>query len=135
MMGEELNATAIGDLGVLGDRAYALVDRETGDVASAKHPKKWPNLFDCRAAFVEPPAADRELPPVRITLPDGSSVVSDDEDVDGRLSDVVGRGVTLERTAPEEATLEEYWPDMEGISPAGHRDTVTRERLGIAAPP
>jgi MOSC domain-containing protein len=135
MMGEELNAAEIGERGVLGDRAYALVDRETGDVASAKHPKKWPNLFDCRASFAKPPASDADLPPVRISLPDGDEVSSDDDDVDARLSGVVGREVTLARTAPEDATFEEYWPDMEGVSPDGHRDTVTRERLGIAAPP
>ena len=35
---------------MVGDRAYALVDTETGKVASAKHPKLWPNLFACRAA-------------------------------------------------------------------------------------
>jgi uncharacterized protein len=33
------------------------------------------------------------------------------------------------------AVFEEYWPDMEGLSPEGHRDTVTDERLGMAAPP
>ena len=28
---------------------------ETGKVASAKHPKVWPDLLRCRASFVEPP--------------------------------------------------------------------------------
>jgi uncharacterized protein YcbX len=135
MMGEELNASEIGERGVLGDRAHALVDRETGKVASAKHPKKWPRLFDCRAAFTAPPTDERDLPPVRITLPDGATVDSDDPDVDERLSALVGRPVTLERTAPPEAVLEEYWPDMDGVSPQGHRDAVTDERVGIAAPP
>lgn len=36
MMGEELNASAITALGVLGDRAFALVDEETDKVVSAK---------------------------------------------------------------------------------------------------
>ena len=35
MMGEELNASAVTDRGLLGDRAYALVDRSDGKVASA----------------------------------------------------------------------------------------------------
>jgi uncharacterized protein YcbX len=135
MMGEELDASAVSEQGLLGDRAYALVDAETGKVASAKNPKRWPNLFQCHAALTEPPETARELPSVRITLPDGATVSSDDPQVDDVLSDVVGRRVRLERTAPAEAVFEEYWPDMEGVSPEGHRDTVTDERLGAAAPP
>jgi len=46
MMGEELNATRIGLKGFEGDRVFALADPETGKIASAKNPSKWPNLFD-----------------------------------------------------------------------------------------
>jgi MOSC N-terminal beta barrel domain len=67
MTGEELDASAVTEQGVLGDRAYALIDAETGKVASAKNPKRWPNLFQCHAAFTEPPETARELPPVRVT--------------------------------------------------------------------
>jgi hypothetical protein len=135
MMGEELDASAVTEQGLLGDRAYALVDAETGKVASAKNPKRWPNLFQCHAALTEPPETARELPSVRITLPDGATVTSDDPGVDDVLSGVVGRRSTLERTAPAEPVLEEYWPDMEGLSPEGHRDTVTDEPMASAAPP
>ena len=55
MIGEELNATDVTTRGLLGDRAYALVDQATSKVASAKNPGKWPHLFDFRAAFVVPP--------------------------------------------------------------------------------
>src|ERR671939_847533 len=72
MLGEELNASAVTPRGLLGDRAYALVDRADGKVASAKNPRKWPQLFDCRAAFVDAPRPDAPLPAVRITLPDGT---------------------------------------------------------------
>jgi MOSC domain-containing protein len=47
MMGEELNATEIDEFGLLGDRAYAIVDSSDGKVASAKNPRKWPDLFNC----------------------------------------------------------------------------------------
>ena len=134
MLGEELDASAVGVRGLAGDRGYALIDRETGKVGSAKNPKKWPNLFDCRAEFLESPDPEAELPPVRITLPDGSTVSSDDPDVDEALSRVVRRPVTLSRTPPPEPVLEEHWPDMEGLSPEGHRDTVTDEKMGLAAP-
>ena len=55
MRGEELDATEVTGRGVLGDRAYALVDAETGRVVSAKNPRRWPNLFDLQAAYAEPP--------------------------------------------------------------------------------
>src|SRR5215216_4866674 len=55
MMGEELNAAEMTERGLLGDRAYALVDSSDGKVASAKNPRKWSQLFDFRAAFVAPP--------------------------------------------------------------------------------
>jgi uncharacterized protein len=135
MIGEEVDASAVTEQGLLGDRAYALVDAETGKVASAKNPKRWPDLFQCQAELTEPPEAAGELPPVRITLPDGTAVTSDDPGAGDTLSDMVGRRVTLERTAPSEAVFEEYWPDMDDVSPEGHRDTVTDERLGMAAPP
>lgn len=40
MMGEELNATEVTENGLLGDRAYALMDAETGKIISAKLPRK-----------------------------------------------------------------------------------------------
>jgi uncharacterized protein YcbX len=116
MMGEELNATEVTERGVLGDRAYALVDEETGKVASAKNPRRWPGLFDFRAAYVEPPRDAGSLPPARITLPDGEPVTTDQADVDRRLSAGVGRPVRLARSAPEGATAEGYWPDHDWLS-------------------
>src|SRR5213593_241051 len=86
MMGEELNATEVTERGLLGDRAYALVDGSDGKVASAKNPRKWPNLFDFRAALVEPPGIDANLPPVRITLPAGTIATSRQSDLDEVLS-------------------------------------------------
>src|SRR6266542_1720750 len=77
MMGEELNATEITSGGLLGDRAYALVDSANGKVASAKNPRKWPQLFDFRAALVDAPTPGGKLPPIRITLPDGTIVSSE----------------------------------------------------------
>ncbi len=44
MMGEELNASEVTPRGLLGDRAYAIVDGADGKVASAKNPRKWPQL-------------------------------------------------------------------------------------------
>jgi uncharacterized protein len=125
MMGEELNAIEVTDGGLLGDRAYAVVDSASGKVASAKNPGKWPRLFDFRAAFVEAPRPGASTPPVRITLPDGATVTSAQADVDRILAQALARPVTLEardRRAVAAAQAEEYWPDMEGLD---RRDTVT----------
>src|ERR671910_265497 len=51
MLGEELDAADLSQRGVVGDRAYALRDKQTGKVASAKHAKLWPDLLKCRASF------------------------------------------------------------------------------------
>ena len=40
MMGEELNATEVTERGLLGDRAYALVDSSDGKAATAKGAEK-----------------------------------------------------------------------------------------------
>jgi uncharacterized protein len=129
MMGEELNASEVTERGLLGDRAYALVDGSDGKVASAKNPRKWPNLFDFRAALVEPPRIDANLPPVRITLPAGTIATSRQSDLDEVLSKALNRTVTLSaigsatgHSGARSANAEEYWPDMEGLD---YRDTVT----------
>src|SRR6266498_5268610 len=91
MMGEELNASEVTERGLLGDRAYALVDSSDGKVASAKNPRKWSQLFDFRAAFVDPPRPGAKLPPVRITLPQGTVVTSAQSDVNQILSRALNR--------------------------------------------
>lgn len=131
MAGEELNAAEITRLGILGDRAYALVDRSDGKVASAKNPKKWPGLFDFRASFTDAPSVGVSAPAVRITLPNGAIVDSGDTSADKVLSQALTRDVALRAARQAEiesapsastATAEEYWPDIEGLE---HRDTVT----------
>src|SRR5437899_2210188 len=125
MMGEELNAVEVTERGLVGDRAYAVVDASDGKVASAKNPRKWPELFDFRAAFVDSPRTGARVPPVRITLPDGAIVTSEHADLGPTLSKALARQVTLEaagRGRPGAGTAEEYWPDMDGLD---HRDTVT----------
>ena len=132
MLGEELDEVDVDAGGVVGDRAFALVDVATGKVASAKHPKVWPGLLRCRASYVAPPRADEPSPRVRIELADGTSVMSDAPDVDAVLSRFFGREVRLARAAPEDFTLDQYHPDQEHLDPQGHRDEVTETKLGTA---
>jgi hypothetical protein len=113
MGGERVSGCAVGREGLEGDRAFAVVDPSDGTVASAKHPRKWGLLLQFQAAFVDGPDG-----PVRITFPDGSTATSDDPDVDRRLSDVLGRDVTLTRTVPDQPAYEAEWPDVDGVIPA-----------------
>jgi uncharacterized protein YcbX len=126
MQGEELNASTVTEQGLLGDRTYALVDGGDGKVASAKNPRKWPDLFAFRARFTAPPRPGSPLPAVQITLPDGTLVQSEQADLAGVLSSALGRNVTLLGQALEKPVLEEYWPDLEGLP---HRDAVTDEAM------
>jgi uncharacterized protein len=125
MLGEQINATEVTESGLLGDRAYALRDMSDGKIATAKNPRKWPNLFDYRATLVGVPIAGVKLPPACITLPDGATLDTERSDVSGTLSAALGREVRLEKIGAgqllKEAS-EEYWLDMEGLE---HRDTVT----------
>jgi MOSC domain-containing protein len=130
MMGEELNAAEVTERGLVGDRRFAVVDPSTGKVAGAKNPRKWGNFFDFRAAYVEPPKTGSKLPAVRLTLPDGTVVTSEQPDLARVLSNALGREVAFAEAQhggeSSGAQAEEYWPDMEGLD---YRDTVTEWEL------
>ena len=125
MQGEELTATEVTERGLLGDRAYALIYSVDWKAETAKQPKKWPTLFGFRATFIEPPRRDASVPPVRITLPDGTTATSQQAGLNELLSKALSRTVKLNAAGHGQAgtvNAEEYWPDMEGLD---FRDTVT----------
>jgi uncharacterized protein YcbX len=126
MQGEELNASIIGERGLLGDRAYALIDAGDGKVASAKNPRKWPNLFAFRASYGEEPRTGGEPAPVRITLPNGTFAAGNQANLSSLLKPILGRETALKAAVPDKPVLEEYWPDIEGLD---HRDKVTDEAM------
>src|SRR5262245_9051475 len=95
MQSEELNGALMTGRGLLGDRAYAIREEATGHIASAKHPRKWHKLFQCRAAYTEPPQPDQPLPPIWITLPDGAVISSAQAEVNQVLSGGLGSEVAL----------------------------------------
>jgi uncharacterized protein YcbX len=132
MKGEPIDQAELTARGLVGDRAYALIDVDTGKVVSAKSVKLFPRMLDCRAAFVEPPKLGDELPPVRITLPDSSTVTSDSADAAQKLSSYFGRNVRLTQAAPADFTIDMYHPDIEEAEPATHRDIVVEQKLGSA---
>jgi uncharacterized protein len=126
MLGEELNSSYVTEGGFAGDRAYAVVDQKTGKVASAKNPRKWGRLFDFRSVFIDPPEMVENIPPVRITFPDGTHTFSDHEGIDYNLSKVLGQDVRLMTAQLDKPSLEEYWPDIDGLA---QREKVTDENI------
>ena len=101
MLGVEVGELAFGPGGVDGDRALALLDLDTGRVASAKQPRLWRALLQCSAV--------RGADGVTITLPDGRTVAA--ADADGPLSDLLGRAVRLSAQRPAGVEVERPDPD------------------------
>jgi hypothetical protein len=128
MLGEQVPVVHVDERGLAHDRGYALVDRSTGMVASAKHPRLWRDLLTM--------TAEVRGDAVMMTTPDGKTLLrSTDPGVDDLLSELVGRPVTLTRTAPHEAELERS--DPEELLRAGPEAEleVKNSRLGRESPP
>jgi len=122
MMGETLRSTTVTDKGIHGDRASALVDIETGKIVSAKNPKMWPNIFSFYSRYNDIENSNT----VHITLPDGTIVSSNDDNVDSLLSSALGKKVKFITQVPNTPQLEEYWPDIDHLD---NRDIVTDEDM------
>nr|WP_286194420.1 MOSC N-terminal beta barrel domain-containing protein [Synechococcus sp. CCY 0621] len=117
MLGDSPQRLDVEAHGIRGDRAYALWDHASGRVASAKNPSLWRDLLDYRARFREEPAPSAPLPPVLIgpRQDDGTAeLCSDAADVGAFFSALFGRRVSLLDTPPEGASLDQYWPPVEG---------------------
>ena len=70
--------------------------------------QKWRGLVTLSARLLEPPAAGK-LPPVEIVAPDGETLRGDQQNIDERLSAILGQPVHLahrvtENNAPVTAT-------------------------------
>ncbi|WP_046179300.1 MOSC domain-containing protein [Domibacillus tundrae] len=120
MIGEEINACDLTEKGLLGDRAFGVIDLSSGKLANAKNPLKWPDMFQYRAAFTEPPELTKPIPPVRITFPDGQTMLSTDEEQDEKLTESFGRTVQLANPSSHDIQFEGYIPeDMKELENPG----------------
>ncbi|MBF0660189.1 MULTISPECIES: MOSC domain-containing protein [unclassified Rhodococcus (in: high G+C Gram-positive bacteria)] len=93
--GERMDAATVESDGLRGDHVWAVVDPETGDVASAKRFRRWGSLLSCRARLLDE-VDPRDPAALEITLPDGTVVHGNDPAVEDLLSDTTGRPVRLE---------------------------------------
>ncbi|MEV7502393.1 MOSC domain-containing protein [Streptomyces sp. NPDC093018] len=122
MLGEALTAVRVGERGLSGDRRFAVLDA-AGAVGSAKHPRKWEPLLRCRARLTGPGTA-------RVELPDGTVLAAGTAALDARLSELLGRQVTVSDKPPEHGTLERAVPGYEGGLPDVLRATASPDETG-----
>ena len=113
MAGERLESSGVGARGLYGDRGWALRDEEAGEIRGAKIS---PALMLCGARYRERPAEDGAPPRADITLPDGTLTATDAPDVNERLSELLGRRVTL-------------WPLRPASDRAHYRRAIPAARL------
>jgi uncharacterized protein len=104
MLGEDVDVGDVMFTGLAGDRRLAVISRTTGKIASAKLPRLWRDLLTLSAAADEDGA-------VRITLPEGKTIWSNDADVNAVLSDLLDEPVTLTATPPPGAMLDRAVPE------------------------
>jgi len=100
-MGEKLDVAEFEKNGIIGDRAYALIDKETRKVVTAKNIRRFPDLLMCSALYVNEPQVGKELPPLKITLGNGIVVRSDAKDINQILSEFFSREVVLDCVEPK----------------------------------
>ena len=122
MLGETVPSIFVDEHGAEGDRRLALLDAETGHVASAKNARLWRGLLRC--------TANRDAGRVHIGLPNGTSVAADDPGIDDLLSRLMGRQVRLIAQRPDGATL--VRPDPEKLLELGLDAEVSGRILEIA---
>lgn len=120
MLGERVATAVVDGGGVHGDRHLAVLDIETGRVATAKHPRLWRNLLRCRAVG--------DTGRVVITMADGSEHSA--TDADDALTRMLGRPVTLSADRPAGAAVER--PDPENVLRHGVEADIPFETLQIA---
>jgi hypothetical protein len=96
MIGERLDYGHVGPQGFWGDRGWAIRDEATGEIHNAK---RHPILMQCSAVYRAEPRTDY-IPHVDITLPDGATISSDSPAASQRLSELIGRHVTLRPVQP-----------------------------------
>jgi MOSC domain-containing protein len=118
MAGESVEAVDVTERGLTGDRAYALMDSAANRIGTAKSTRKFGSLLDHSAEFVTAPVPGEPAPPVRITVPGGAVLRSDQPDEVASLTSSFGPGVSFISTAPAGLMLSDDFPVASG-APAG----------------
>ena len=91
MAGEQLDVCTVGMRGIPGDRGWAVRDETGGKLATGS---RFPLLMRCAARYRESPV-NGIVPHVDMRLPDGTQIGSDLIDVNARLTELLGKPVSL----------------------------------------
>lgn len=126
MGGEQLNCADVGLGGIRWDRGWAVRDNRVGAIRSARY---IPRLLLCSARYL-PDTNAGLVPHVAITLPDGSTVISDDSTVHRRLSYAMGKDLTLLSLRQEDQT--DHRKPEPGAMMTGSMETEMRLLFGLA---
>jgi uncharacterized protein YcbX len=111
MLGTRTEQAEMRASGLVGDRGWALLDRQTGKVASAKQPRLWRSLLQLRAEYHGAASQAAPAGAVTITLPDGAAIRSGEPGTDEVLSRFVGRPVTLRQGRAAGAEIDRAVPE------------------------
>jgi uncharacterized protein YcbX len=103
MAGELLERLDLAAGGIPGDRAWAVRDEVLGGIRGAK---KLPSLMALAARYPSFPAAEGSRP-AEITLPDGSTVMTSDPEINERITKAIDHPVSLWPLLPADA-LDHY---------------------------
>jgi uncharacterized protein YcbX len=127
MQGEHLDEVQIAAGGVVGDRAFAIVDRSDGRIATAKHPRKWGGLLELCARYNDTPSDAPKLGQIDIEFPDGANYRGDAPALRDALTRFTGREVELFSGHVDDAHGEMIWPDVKGYAPEAVIEAVATE--------
>jgi uncharacterized protein YcbX len=111
MLGTRVEQAELHASGVAADRGWALIDLQTGKIASAKQPRLWRCLLQLRAEYHTCVGRARRADGVTITLPDGSEVRAGEPGADEALSRFAGRPVELRRGRASGAGIDRAVPE------------------------
>ncbi len=106
MFGESPQSLSVASRGIGGDRSWAVLDVETGKIASAKRPKRWGSLLLCGAR-----TTDGEASSVEIEFPDGTICDVRDAQAGRLLSEMTGREVRLINVPPDDPEIDRSYPE------------------------
>jgi uncharacterized protein YcbX len=103
MQGESCERLQVTRAGAVGDRRWALIDVASGKIVSAKRPKRWKVVLQCRAqSSTELGRADRLI----LTLPNGKEVEGTADDVGRVMTELLSREVRLSAVPSSSATMD-----------------------------
>jgi uncharacterized protein YcbX len=134
MGGERLQRAALRGDGVPGDREYGVVDPGIGEVVSAAQgKKKWRGLVALSARLLGEPAAGRQ-PGVEIVTPEGETLRGDQQNIDERLSAILGQPVHLAHRATENKRSSYSHEPLHILTTASMAAFKTQHKSGQFAP-